>query len=193
MDNYRFCYLSLVLDAYNEEIIGWSVEPTIGKRYPLEALKMAIGRIRDKSANSLIHHSDRGCLYASREYVSIIDSNGIRISMVESGDPKENAQAERINNRIKNEIFKGRHFSDINEVRHAVKNAVDFYNNERPHMSINMLTPAEAADNSGDLEKRWTSYRLIVIKSKLQDINITRNSLPLQSGTDDIRQVSPTQ
>lgn len=193
MENYRFCYLSLVLDAYSEEIVGWSVGPSLEKRYPLEALKMAMGRIGDKSEKSLIHHSDRGCQYASREYVSLLDSNGIRISMTESGDPKENPQAERINNTIKNEIFKDRRFSDINEVKHAVKNAVYFYNNERPHMSINMLTPAEAALNSGEIEKKWTSYRLIAIKSKLQDIDITRNSLPLQNKADSMQLVNPEQ
>ncbi|MBR0297604.1 MAG: DDE-type integrase/transposase/recombinase [Bacteroidales bacterium] len=63
--HYHFCYLSLILDAYTEEIEGWSVGPTLDTTYPVEALKMALKRIEGKEVN-LIHHSDRGCQYASR-------------------------------------------------------------------------------------------------------------------------------
>jgi len=64
---YTFCYLSLVLDAYTEEIVGWSVGESLSTRYPLEALNMALEYIREHGGNtdSLIHHSDRGCQYAS--------------------------------------------------------------------------------------------------------------------------------
>lgn len=50
--------------------------------------------------------------------------------------------AERVNGTIKNELLKGMRFNSVNEVRKAVAAAVHFYNNERPHMSLNMLTPA---------------------------------------------------
>ena len=65
--------------------------------------------------------------------------------MTESGDPKDDAQAERINNTMKNELLKGMRFMSISEVIAAVTRAVDFYNNERLHMSIDMMTPAMAA------------------------------------------------
>ena len=163
---YAFCYLSLILDAYTEEIVGWSVGPTLETRYSLEALKMALGRIGGDSRPNLIHHSDRGCQYASSEYVTMLKRSGIRISMTENGNPKENPQAERINNTIKNEMLKGVVFHDIREVVDEMPAVVDFYNNERPHMSLNMMTPAEAASCSGELQKKWTSYRLIAIKKE---------------------------
>lgn len=161
---YAFCYLSLILDAYTEEIVGWSVGPTLETRYSLEALKMALGRIGGDSRPNLIHHSDRGCQYASSEYVTMLKRSGIR--MTENGNPKENPQAERINNTIKNEMLKGVVFHDIREVVDEMPAVVDFYNNERPHMSLNMMTPAEAASCSGELQKKWTSYRLIAIKKE---------------------------
>ena len=176
---YIFCYLSLILDAYTEEIVGWSVGPTLETACPIEALRMALRRIEGQVNVRLIHHSDRGCQYASQEYVSILKQYEIRISMTESGDPKDNAQAERINNTMKNELLKGVVFHHIEEVKTAVTVAVDFYNNERPHMSIDMMTPTEAADCSGEITKRWTSYRLIAIKSKQDGLDITGNSLPL--------------
>jgi putative transposase len=176
--HYHFCYLSMILDTYSEEIVGWSVGPSLDTEYSVRALKMALNRIEGKEVN-LIHHSDRGCQYASREYINTLISHGIKISMTESGDPKDNAQAERINNTMKNELLKGKVFKNIDDVIAAVALAVDFYNNRRPHMSIGMKTPAEAAKMTGDRDMRWMSYRHEAIKSR-DNPDMTENALPLQ-------------
>ena len=99
--------------------------------------------------------------------------------MTETGDPKDNAQAERINNTMKNELLKGMRFTSIEEVKAAVARAVDFYNNERPHMSIDMKTPAEAALCEGEIPKLWVSYREKAIRGKQSVLEIPKNSLPL--------------
>ena len=176
---YIFCYLSLILDGYTEEIIGWSVGPTLETTYPVEALRMALKRIEGKTNINLIHHSDRGCQYASSEYVRLLQEHGIHISMTETGDPKDNAQAERINNTMKNELLKGMRFTNIEEVKAAVARAVDFYNKERPHMSIDMKTPAEAALCEGELTKLWVSYRENAIRAKQAALEISEKTLPL--------------
>ena len=176
--HYVFCYLSLILDAYTEEVVGWSVGPTLETTYPLEALEMALKRLEEKTDITLIHHSDRGCQYACSGYIKLLNDNHIRISMTESGDPKDNAQAERINNTMKNELLKDMRFSCIDEVIAAVARAVDFYNNERPHMSIDMMTPSMAAACEGELKKHWISYREKAIREK-QALEIPENSLPL--------------
>lgn len=176
-----FCYLSLILDAYSKEIVGWSVGETLSTEFPLEALRMALKRLKG-GAQGLIHHSDRGVQYASRVYVSELSSHGIRISMTESGNPKDNAQAERINGTIKNEFLTGKTFSCVAEVREAVARAVDFYNNERPHMSINMMTPVEAGMCSGPLKKKWISYReRAIMRNMGQEKGTTKIGLPLPS------------
>ena len=180
--HYIHCFLSLILDAYTEEIVGWSVGPTLSTQYPVEALRMALKRIEGAENISLIHHSDRGCQYASSEYVKLLKDHHIRISMTETGDPKDNAQAERINNTMKNELLKGMKFSCIEEVIAAVSRALDFYNNERPHMSINMMTPAQAAFCEGAIEKMWFSYREKAIREKLAALDIPENTLPLCIG-----------
>lgn len=155
---YTFCYLSMVTDAYSHEITGWAVGPSLASAYPLQALEMAKGHLGD-DARGLIHHSDRGVQYASREYVEALSSRGIRVSMSENGDPKENAIAERVNSTMKNELLMGMRFQSLEEVRGAVDKAVSFYNNMRPHMSLDMMTPAQAALCHGELSKRWRSYR----------------------------------
>lgn len=167
---YTFCYLSIILDAYTEEIVGWSIGPTLETAYPVKALRKALRRLDGIADVSLIHHSDRGCQYASREYVSMLRKYGIQISMTENGDPKQNAQAERINSTIKNELLMGMRFRNIEEAKRAVSKAIFFYNTERPHMSIDMLTPAEAAERKGEIAKRWHSYRENAIKRNSTDL-----------------------
>lgn len=164
MGKYDFCYLSLVTDYYTKEIIGSSVGETLETKYPQEALEMAIRHYAGKDLSDLIHHSDRGVQYASYAYTGRLKDCKIRISMTESGNPKDNAVAERVNNTIKNEFFKGLEFYQVSEVKAAVKAAVDFYNNERPHWSLDGMTPSQASECEGELKKRWVSYREIAIK-----------------------------
>ena len=88
-------------DAYSKEIVGWAVGETLKTGHCIHALRMALKRVDDTSGKELIHHSDRGCQYASKEYTSLLREYGITISMTEDGNPKDNAQAERINNTIR--------------------------------------------------------------------------------------------
>ena len=162
---YDFCYLSLVTDYYTKEIIGWCVGETLEAKFAIEALEMALGRLGGRRDVDLIHHSDRGVQYASYAYTDILRKHNIKISMTECGDPKDNAVAERVNGIVKNELLQGMSFFSIQEVRKALKAAIDFYNNERPHMSLDWRTPAEAALCTGELKKKWTSYREKAIKS----------------------------
>ena len=100
-------------------------------------------------------------------YTDILKARGIRISMTECGDPKDNAVAERVNGIIKNELLKDMAFHTIEEVKVAVADAIDFYNNERPHMSLDWKTPAEAALCSGGLKKKWVSHRENFLKQEI--------------------------
>ena len=125
---------------------------------------MALCRIEEKSVIP-IHHSDRGVQYASNDYIKLLREYGIVPSMTECGNPKDNAVAERVNNTLKNELFMGLSFVSLHEVKEALERAVYFYNNLRPHGSIGMLTPKEAAKQKGDLKKNWTSNREKYIKS----------------------------
>lgn len=171
-DDRRFCYLSLITDAYSHEIVGWAVGLTLDAHYPLMALEMALTRL-EGGGERPIHHSDRGIQYACKRYTKTLSDNGIRISMTESGDPKENAYAERVNSTIKNELLKGRRFHSLADVRAAMRDAVDFYNNRRPHMSVDMLTPAQAATLRGEIPKKWHSFRETAIK---KNENVVGNS-----------------
>lgn len=156
-----FCYASLVLDSYTKILLGYSVGPTLETSYPLEALYMAIEVLKAHGIDhsSTIHHSDRGAQYTSADYTEVLHQYGIHISMTETGNPKDNPEAERINNTLKNELFKDLIFHTIEDVRKAMEKAVPFYNRKRPHRSIEMLTPLEAAERTGRFKRGWKSYR----------------------------------
>lgn len=157
----RFCFASLVMDSYGKELIGYSIGESLSAKYPLEALSMAMETLEARGVDTshTTHHTDRGVQYTCAEYVRALNEKHIMISMTETGNPKDNPEAERINNTLKNELFKDMVFTSVEQVRQAMKIAVPFYNNERPHMSLGMKTPAEAARCTGRLERAWKSYR----------------------------------
>ena len=153
------CYLSLVTDAYSRKIVGWALGPTLETRYPLKALLMALGTIPLEHAHALIHHSDRGCQYCSYEYVNVLKKLDIGISMTQSGDPLENAIAERVNGILKTEWLYKMKFATRKECQAELERIIPFYNGERPHMSIGMQTPDEAHVQEGPQKKYWKTPR----------------------------------
>ena len=163
--NARFAYLSLLMDSYSKEIVGSSLREDLSTEGPIAALRQALPRLSGGGGESLIHHSDRGSQYASQQYTDMLKDNGIGISMTECGNPKDNAQAERLNSTIKNELFRGMRFHSMEEARDAIGNAIEFYNNVRPHASLDMMTPREASFLRGDIRKHWTSYRENFLRS----------------------------
>lgn len=157
----RFCYLSIILDAYSRYIFGWYVGRTLETIHSLIALNMALENAARLKIDltGLIHHSDRGVQYASAEYVSVLMENHVSISMTQNGNPKDNPQAERVNCTVKNELLNDQEFTSIEEVRALLNKKIPYYNERRPHMSINNLTPLKALSHKGPLKKLWRSYR----------------------------------
>ncbi|MBS1532308.1 MAG: IS3 family transposase [Bacteroidetes bacterium] len=150
-----FAYLSLVTDAYSRQIMGYYLSPNLLAEGCVKALRMALKRLPGNTM--LIHHSDRGCQYCSTEYVEQLQSRHIAISMTQNSDPRENAIAERVNGIIKQELLETS-YSNFTLAQQGIKKAVDIYNHERPHSSINMLTPFQAHSLNGELKRHWKNY-----------------------------------
>jgi transposase InsO family protein len=135
-----FSYLFLITDVYSRKIVGYSLRNNLATEGALKAMKMAI---RGKEVKGLIHHSDRGVQYCSNEYVKLLKKNKIEISMGEAGNPYDNAIAERVNGILKTEFYLGETFNNFTQAEKAVEQAIELYNNLRPHMSIDYLTPEQ--------------------------------------------------
>lgn len=135
-------YLHLITDAYSKQIMGYELCKNMEATSTLKALKMAIGQ-RQYKDTTLIHHSDRGLQYCSKLYTSCLIQNGITISMTENGDPYENAIAERVNGILKDEFGLSDQMEDIADAILQTNQSIFIYNNQRPHLSCQMLTPLQ--------------------------------------------------
>lgn len=149
-----FGYLSLITDAYSRKIVGYNLYRDLSARGCVAALRMALKNNPDR--DSLIHHSDRGVQYYSAAYMKVLGPH-TRISMTEKSDPLENAIAERVNGILKDELLEKR-FESFREAKEKIDEAVGIYNHHRPHLSIEMLTPAEAHTRTGTLKRQWKNY-----------------------------------
>lgn len=155
----RHYYISFVTDAFSRKIKGYHVAETMEAVESVAALKMALKGINRK-ATGIIHHSDRGAQYCSAAYVKVLKKRGIRISMTEKGDPLENAIAERINGIIKGEYLYQYNIDSLQKAGKVLKAVVKLYNEERPHLSLNNMTPTAVENGDIDCEIRrlWKNY-----------------------------------
>lgn len=162
-----FAYLSLVTDAYSRKIVGFYLSEDLAATGCIKALNMALNN--NPVLGRLIHHSDRGSQYCCSDYVNILNDNFIRISMTQNGDPRENAIAERVNGILKDELFEKVYVNYKQAIR-GISTAISTYNHQRPHGSIDYLTPIEAHFRSGELKRRWKNYYSKMKEKELEEV-----------------------
>lgn len=136
-----FVYLCLQTDAYSRLITGWDLSESLAIEGSIRALKMTMRQCRNPQG--IIHHSDRGIQYCSKEYVKILKGCKMEISMTEDNHCYENALAERVNGILKEEFLLDEEFADKASAFKAVKQAIETYNTRRPHWSLNLSTPRQ--------------------------------------------------
>jgi transposase InsO family protein len=134
-----FMFLSLVMDVFSRTIVGYDTSDSLEMAGALAALSMAQRQL--PASKHPIHHSDRGSQYCCREYVAKLKQRQMRISMTEKNHCYENAKAERLNGILKQEYGLGETFASKQQVRQAVKEAVELYNHCRPHNSLGNRMP----------------------------------------------------
>lgn len=168
--NGKFLYLCLITDAYSRKVMGHELSDNMEAINNLRALHMAITSTKGP-LEGLIHHSDRGIQYCSHEYVQMLKSNRILISMTENGDPLENAIAERINGILKQEYLQNYTAENLEQARLFATKAINLYNNERPHLSCGMETPQNVYQTNQKPEKLWKNYWKKTTVNQQQDLN----------------------
>ncbi|MFN8415714.1 MAG: IS3 family transposase [Cytophagaceae bacterium] len=154
----KHLYISLITDAYSHKIVGYNVSDTLETSESIKALELALPDLLRGQASQLIHHSDRGIQYCSSQYVKLLQDNNILISMTEDSDPRDNAIAERVNGILKNEYLADYKVNTLEEAKDALEQSVNKYNNERPHLSIEYLTPSIVHSTSIKAKRKWKSY-----------------------------------
>jgi len=150
-----YMYLSLITDAYSKKIMGYKLADNMKTENNVAALDMAI-KNRNYPNRRLIHHSDRGFQYCADLYTSKLEKHKIRISMTTKYDPYENAIAERINGILKSEFLVSDSRMYKEDAQTIIAESIKIYNELRPHMSNEYLTPNQA--HSG-MRFRMQTYR----------------------------------
>jgi putative transposase len=150
----KHAYLALVTDAYSKKIMGWCIDNHMRAELVKNALEMALQNA-EFEREQIIHHSDRGIQYCCPEFTQFAIANGMLLSTTQKYDPYENAVAERINGILKYEFGLGKTLPSLTFARNMVKQAVEIYNNERPHWSLDLEKPAAAHTLQKHLHKTY--------------------------------------
>jgi len=138
----RHLYLTLIIDVYTRYIVGYHLDVNMLSETMINALKMALDNEQIGPDNDLIHHSDRGSQYGSDEYVKLLKSYNIEISMCL--EAYENAYAERLNQTIKSEYLDFVHLDKSKPLTQQIKNEIKLYNEDRPHWNLpDEMTPID--------------------------------------------------
>ncbi len=153
----RTYYLTLIMDLYNREIVGWSVSDNLRtETTTLPALLMLIILRGKANLKGSIIHSDGGGQYYCNEFKALTKSLGMINSMTEE-KVYENSHAERLNGIIKNNYLYPYGPTDIKSLRKLLDKAVHMYNTGKPHKALGKLAPKQFKD-AIDNENNSASY-----------------------------------
>jgi len=136
----QFLYLAVVLDAYSRRVVGWALEESLETSLVVAALGKAIAE--RKPGVGLVHHSDRGTQYASREYIAVLEEHGIEPSMSRAGRPYDNAMCESFIKTLKGEEIYTRQYRDrVDLAFHIAEFLEQYYNRHRLHSALGYRSP----------------------------------------------------
>lgn len=133
-------YLAVLLDLFSRRVVGWAVSDRLDAELATSALQMALEQRRPP--RGLLHHSDRGCQYASGSYQAILRRYGVEGSMSRAGDCYDNAVVESFFSTLKVELEGvGRHRTRQEAYRELFDYIERFYNRRRRHSSLGYVSP----------------------------------------------------
>jgi putative transposase len=134
-------YLAVVLDLFSRKVVGWALSNSLATELVSAALRQAV-ETRRPTGQRLLHHSDRGCQYASDAYQQTLRTLGIQCSMSRTGCCYDNAVMERFFWSLKHEWTNHERFHNLEEARLSVFQYIEtFYNSQRLHQTLGYLSP----------------------------------------------------
>ena len=149
-------YITLIMDLYNREIVGWSVSDNLRtENTTLPALIMLITIRGGANLKGAIMHSDGGGQYYCKDFLELTGSLKMLNSMTEE-KVYENSHAERLNGVIKNNYLYPYGPTNLLSLKKLLKKAVLMYNTEKPHKALKKLTPVQFS--TIDNENNSASY-----------------------------------
>lgn len=137
--NGYWVYLCIILDLYARRIVGYRVSRNASTNLVTTTFRNAY--VQRGKPSHLTFHSDRGKQYTSASFTKLLQKNGVQQSFSASGRPHDNAVAETFFATFKKEEAYRREYSSEQSFRKSVERYVHFYNEVRPHQTLNYQTP----------------------------------------------------
>lgn len=136
-------YLASVMDLFSRKIVGWSVDQTMTKELVLTALNRAHNRQKPPKG-SVLHHSDRGSQYCSKDYQKQLTSYEMDVSMSRKGNCYDNACIESFHSLLKKELIYLTKYKSREQAKKEIYEYIEvFYNSKRIHSANGYLSPSE--------------------------------------------------
>ena len=136
----EFVYLAVVLDRFSRRVVGWALDKTLAARLAVNALKQAIASRQPRPG--LVHHSDRGIQYASKEYVDLLSAHQIEPSMSRPANPYDNAACESFMKTLKVEEIYCNQYRDLEDLGTHIDEFIgNYYNRCRLHSALDYQSP----------------------------------------------------
>jgi putative transposase len=138
----EFVYLAVVLDRFSRRVIGWALERSLTSELALKALQRAVEQRQPPAG--VVHHSDRGVQYCSREYVEVLELYQMTGSMSRPANPYDNAVCERFMKTLKQEEIYCSDYRDRDDLAAHLGEFIDrYYNRLRLHSALGYRTPEQ--------------------------------------------------
>jgi putative transposase len=149
--NSSFIYLVAVIDWFSRYVLSYEFSTTLDKAFCINALQNAL-----EVATPKIFNTDQGAQFTSDTFTGILKDAGVKISMDGRGRALDNIFVERLWRTVKYECVYLHNYETVREAIQNIGEYFDFYNNERPHQSLDYQTPAEVYFN-GFFERKALS------------------------------------
>jgi putative transposase len=131
-----FMYLVAVIDWFSRHVLSWRLSNSLDTSFCLEALEDALAQ-----ATPEIFNTDQGTQFTSLSFTSVLDSNGIAISMDGRGRALDNVYIERLWRSVKYEDIYLKDYETVDELYQGLTSYFAFYSRERPHQGLRYRTP----------------------------------------------------
>ena len=133
-----FMYLFVIIDWYSRKIVDYELSSTLEKTFVMNCLKRALAVQKPEIVNS-----DQGSHFTNPDYLELLESAGIRVSMDGKGQALDNVRTERFFRTLKYDLIYIQEFETPRQLRTSLNRYIHEYNTYRPHSSINDFCPDE--------------------------------------------------
>lgn len=139
-----FCYLSVIKDAYTNEILSHVTSKSLEVDFVLETVNQLIEKHGTEIDSTAMVHSDQGSHYTSTSFRELLKNYELRQSMSRRGNCWDNAPQESFFGHLKQELSPFvKEWKSIEDVRFRIDDWIDYYNNDRFQMGLRKMTPSE--------------------------------------------------